>query len=117
MKFPVQTKPALWGVVAGAVAMAIVGFRWGGWVTGGNAEAAALQRANNAVVVALAPFCVEKFNHATGVATNLTELKKLDSYAQGQFVEKGGWATLPGKNAPEQMSAVAQACAVLLAGA
>jgi hypothetical protein len=116
MKFPVQTRPAFWGVVAGAVAMAIVGFTWAGWVTDGNAEAAALQRAN-AVVVALAPFCVEKFNHATGVAANLTELKKLDFWAQGQFVEKGGLATLPGKNAPEQVSAVAQACAVLLAGA
>ncbi len=55
MKFPVETKPALWGIAGGAIAMAIVGFTWGGWVTGGTAETAATQRANAAVVVALAP--------------------------------------------------------------
>ena len=31
-------KPALWGAAAGAIALAIVGFNWGGWVTGGTAE-------------------------------------------------------------------------------
>ena len=76
MKIPVETKPVLWGVVGGAIAMAIVGFTWGGWVTGGTAEAAASQRASSAVVVALAPICVEKFQHATDVPTNLAALKK-----------------------------------------
>jgi len=117
MKFPVETKPAFWGVVGGAVATAIVGFAWGGWVTGGKAESTALQRANNAVVVALAPVCAEKFKLTADVAANLTALKKADSWSQGEFVEKGGWATLPGSNSPEQVSAVAKACAVLLAGA
>ena len=40
-----QLKPALWGAVGGAAALAFVGFMWGGWVTGGNAEAMALKRA------------------------------------------------------------------------
>jgi hypothetical protein len=64
--------------------------------------------------VALAPLCVEKFQRASDVSANLAELKKADSWSQGSFVEKGGWATLPGKNSPEQVSAVAKACASLL---
>lgn len=115
MKIPVETKPAIWGVVGGAVALAIVGFTWGGWVTGGKAEASATQRVNTAVVVALAPVCVDRFQHATDVATNLAALKKTESWSQGDFVEKGGWATLPGSNTPEQVTAVAKACASLLA--
>jgi hypothetical protein len=117
MKIPVETKPALWGAVGGAVALAIVGFTWGGWVTGGKAEADATQRANSAVVVALAPVCVEKFKHATDVAANLAALKKVDSWSQGDFVEKGGWATISGSSPPAQVTAVAQACATLLASA
>ena len=114
MKIPVETKPAVWGVIGGAVALAIVGFTWGGWVTGGKAAAEATQRANAAVVVALAPVCVEKFQHAADVSSTLSALKKIDSWSQGDFVEKGGWATVPGSNSPEQVSAVAKACAVLL---
>jgi hypothetical protein len=117
MKFPVETKPALGGIAGGALALAIVGFTWGGWVTGGKAKTAALQGADAAVIVALAPVCVNKFQHAGDVSANLAALKKVDSWSQGAFVEKGGWATLPGSNSPEQVSAVAKACALLLAGA
>ncbi len=36
----------------------------------------------------------------------------------GHFVEKDGWATIPGSNPPTQVTVVAQACALfLLAGA
>lgn len=114
MNIPVETKPALWGMVGGAIAAAIIGFTWGGWVTGGRAESDATQRVNAAVVSALAPVCVEKFQGTADVAANLAELKKSDSWSQGAFIEKGGWATLPGKNAPDQVSAVAKACAGLL---
>src|SRR5438132_12891457 len=90
MKIPVETKPALWGMAGGAIAAAIVGFSWGGWVTGGKAEAEATQRAHGAVVLALAPVCVERFQRATDVSANLAALKKVDSWSQGDFVEKGG---------------------------
>ena len=117
MKIPVETKPVVWGIAGGAVLAAIVGFTWGGWVTGGRAEADAAQRANAAVVVALAPVCVERFQRAPEVAANLAALKKVDSWSQGDFVEKGGWATAPGSKASDQVSAVSRACASLLAGA
>jgi hypothetical protein len=115
MNIPTETKPALWGIVGGAVAMAIVGFMWMGWVTGGKAEQVASDRASAAVVKALAPICVERFQGASGAAANLTTLQKAESWTRGDLVEKGGWATLPGSVAPDQVTAVAKACALLLA--
>ena len=103
-------RPALWGAAAGAIALAIVGFSWGGWVTGGTAETLARNSAATAVVAALAPICVEKFRQAADASTNLVEMKKATyAWDQSKFVEKGGWATMPGSTAPN--SAVAKACA------
>ena len=114
MNIPIETKPALWGAAGGAIAAAVIGFSWGGWITGGKAEAAASMRVNEAVVGALAPVCVERFQRAGDAANNLTALKKADSWAQGEFVEKGGWAAMPGTSSPDQVTAVARACAALL---
>jgi hypothetical protein len=116
MEIPKETKaalkPALWGAAAGAIALAIVGFNWGGWVTGGTAETIAKNRAATAVVAVLAPICVEKFRQAAGASANLAEMKKATSWDQSTFIEKGGWATMPGSTEPD--SAVARACAETL---
>ena len=103
-------RAGLWGAAAGAIALAIVGFSWGGWVTGGAAETLAKSRAATAVVAALTPICVEKFRQAADASANLAEMKKAAYvWEQSKFVEKGGWATMPGSTAPN--SAVARACA------
>lgn len=109
-------KPALWGAATGATALAIVGFSWGGWVTDRTAETLAKNRAATAVVTALAPICVEKFRQAADVSANLAEMKKA-AYAsdQSRFIEKGGWATMPGSSEPN--SAVARVCAETLGSA
>jgi hypothetical protein len=117
VKIPIETKPALWGIAGGAAALAIIGFSWGGWLTGGKAEAATLTRVNDAVVVALAPVCVDNFQRAGDAGANLAKLKKIEAWSQGDFVEKGGWATVPGIPPSERTSAVAKACAVLLTAA
>ena len=117
MQLPVETKPALWGMAGGAIAAAIIGFTWGGWVTGSRAESDAIQRTNTAVVAALAPVCAERFAAAPGMESNLVELKKVDSWSRGEFVEKGGWATAAGKPPSDQVGAIAKACAVILAPA
>ena len=117
MNIPVETKPALWGMVGGAIAAAIIGFTWGGWVTGGKADTEAKQKSDAAVVLALAPVCVERFQRGPDVDGNLAALKKSDSWSQGAFIEKGGWATSPGAKAPDQLSEVARKCASLLSGA
>jgi len=103
-------RSVLWGAAAGAIALAIVGFSWGGWMTGGAAETLATNRAATAVIVALTPICVEKFRQAADASANLAEMKKATyAWDQSKFVEKGGWATMPGSTAPN--SAVARACA------
>lgn len=61
MKMPAELKPVLMGAAGGAVALAILGFTWGGWVTAGSAKTLADQRASDAVVAALAPVCVANF--------------------------------------------------------
>jgi hypothetical protein len=100
------------GAAIGAFAAMVVGFYWGGWVTGRTAQEMTKQSASSAVVLALAPICVDKFRQTTNAPDNLMELKKVSSWQQGSFIEKGGWATMPGSAAPD--SAVARACAELL---
>src|SRR5688500_20313243 len=63
-KLPTETKPFLWGAAAGAIALAIVGFNWGGWVTGGTSEKLAGTRADEATVAALTPICVAQFRRS-----------------------------------------------------
>jgi hypothetical protein len=102
----------LQGAAAGAILTLIVGFNWGGWVTGGTAKEMVQRSTSTAVVTALSPICVDKFQHSAEVAVNLAELKKVSTYQQASFIEKGGWATLPGND--NANSAVARACAELL---
>ena len=103
-------RSVLWGAAARAIALAIMGFSWGGWMTGGAAETLATNRAATAVVVALTPICVDRFRQAADASANLVEMKKATyAWDQSKFVEKGGWATMPGSTAPN--SAVARACA------
>lgn len=111
-KIPVSLKPALWGAVGGAVLLAIVGFSWGGWMTAGTAERTADQRASSAVVAALAPICVSQFQLTADAMAKQEEMKKIGVYDRNSFVEKAGWATMPGSAAPD--SKVAQACADLI---
>jgi hypothetical protein len=110
MQLPSETKPALWGAAGGAILLAIVGFTWGGWMTTGTANKLAGQRADSAVVAILTPICVEKFRQTVDSAANLAALKKIStSWGQGDFVEKGGWATRPGAASPDYV--LARACA------
>jgi hypothetical protein len=103
----------LQGAAVGAVATMIIGFNWGGWTLGSTVEKVAKERADSAAVVALAPICVDRFRQAANATENLSELNKI-SYAwdRGAFVEKGGWATMPGATSPD--SAVARACAEMI---
>jgi hypothetical protein len=87
----------LQGIAIGAVASMVIGFSWGGWMTGGTAIKLADERANTAVVAALTPICVEKFLQNSDAKANLAVLQKISSnWEQGQYLEKGGWATRPG---------------------
>jgi alpha/beta superfamily hydrolase len=94
----------------GAVASMVIGFSWGGWMTGGTAIKLADGRANTAVVAALTPICVEKFLQNSDAKANLAVLQKISSnWEQGQYLEKGGWATRPGASSSDYQ--LARACA------
>jgi hypothetical protein len=109
MKVHPGVKPAVWGAVVGAVAITVVGFSSLGWTLGSTAEKMANQRAETAVVAALSPICVEKFQQQTDAAAKLVAFNKVSSWDRRALIEKGGWATMPGSNSPN--SAVASACA------
>ena len=105
-------KRLLQGAAVGVAATIAVGFGWGGWMLGSSAKTLADSRASRAVVAAIAPICVDQFQRSADAAVNLTVLKKTDSWQQAAYVEKGGWATMPGSKAAG--SGVSQACAAIL---
>ena len=91
---------------------AAIGFNWGGWVTGATANKTAKEAADSAIVSVLAPICAEKFQQQADAGAKLVDLKKVSTWERCTFVEKGGWATMPGSSAPS--TGVARACAELL---
>jgi hypothetical protein len=105
-------KRLLQGVALGAFATLAIGFSWGGWMLGSTAKTLADSTANSAVVAAIAPICVDQFQRSADAANNLTALQKTSSWEQAAFVEKGGWAIMPGSKAAD--SGVPQACAAIL---
>jgi hypothetical protein len=103
-----------WACVAAVIATIVVGFSWGGWVTGGTSRAMAATAGDNARGELASAICVERFNAAPDAAAKLTEFKAItESYKKRQFVEAGGWATMPGQTTPDKLGV--QGCATALA--
>jgi hypothetical protein len=97
--------------VSSAAALAIIGFTWGGWVTGSNATELVRQRVQTELVEALTPVCVDKFNRALDAPAWLLELKKVASWwGRQRFVRYNDWA----KFGKESNSRVGDTCAVQL---
>ena len=104
-----KIKLGLWSAVGGAILLAIVGFKWGGWMTGGTAKAMAEEIAATAVAERFAPFCVAQFNRDSEKDQKLREFKEKDSWNGQKYVEQQGWATILGETTPD--SKVAEVCA------
>jgi len=108
MNFPDWVKPAVWGLVGGAIGAMIVGFIWGGWVTGRTAAEMQTASARSATIQALTPLCVAKGEQEP---EKLVALKEEDSWKQDDFVIEAGWVN----NVSEQYrTGVARACASVL---
>jgi len=102
-------------MVATAVLTMIVGFNYGGWVTGGTSQQRVTTGAEDAVALRLAPICVAQFNSDPQQASKLAELKAItSSWERPDYVKKQGWATMPGEQTPD--NDVASACTKLLMG-
>jgi dienelactone hydrolase len=113
MNIPEWVKPGLQGAAVGAAALAIIGFSWGGWVTGGTAKQMASDQSRLEVVAALVPICIEQSKLDPQVVATLALLKEASSYKRSDMLMETGWATMPGSSDPN--SAVARACVDRLA--
>jgi hypothetical protein len=102
-----------WSAIGGAIALAFVGFNYGGWVTGGTAAAMAKQIAADAVAERLGFICVAQFNQDSEKDEKRKEMMGKDSWDIGRYIEKQSWAIMPGENKSD--SKVADSCAKLLA--
>ena len=83
MQTPEWLKPGLYGAACGAVALAVVGFSWGGWVTGGTARTMAADQSEADVVAALSLICVDQSKRDPQLAERLAAIKAASSWERG----------------------------------
>jgi hypothetical protein len=89
-----------WSCAVCVVATLIIGFNWGGWVTGGSASAMAAKAAAGARAELAAAVCVNRFASGPNATADLASLKGSSSWQRGDFIEKGGWVTMAGAQKP-----------------
>ena len=101
------SKTMLFWSCAGSVVVAlVVGFTWGGWVTGGTAREMAGAAGDTSRYELASVICVEKFLAAPDAQAQLAALKAIDSsYRQRSFIEEGGWAVMPTKDKAARQAA------------
>lgn len=106
------SKTALfWSCAGCVVATMIVGFTWGGWVTGGTATEMAKDSAEGASAQVAAAVCVQNFMAANNAQPQLASLKEISSsWKRQNFIEDGGWTTIAG----QEYDDAAELCADLL---
>lgn len=105
------SKPMLvWAFVAGAVIAAGAGFTLGGWVTQSTAE----EMRDDARFELAGAVCVDNFLSMTDTQAQLEQLQTIRSaFQRRQFIEAGGWATMPGEETAARRTA--EVCARALA--
>ena len=101
----IKVKYGVWGLILGAGAAMIIGFNWGGWVTGSKSQAAT----DAALLSTRAAICVAQFTKGPKYQERLKELKATNSWERSTVIEKGGWDRMPGEEKAEP--AVGRACA------
>jgi hypothetical protein len=90
-----------WACAVSVIAAIIVGFSWGGWVTGGTAQEMAEDSAAQARQKLAAVVCVDRFMAAPDAGVQLTALQEITSpYGQSKFVADGGWAIIVPASSP-----------------
>ena len=95
-----------WACAGSVIAATVVGFSWGGWVTGGSAQEVVEESAAQARQELAAVVCVDRFMAAPDVGVQLAALKGRErSYQQSKFVEEGGWAIIVPASSPTDYQA------------
>jgi alpha/beta superfamily hydrolase len=106
-------KQTFWIALGCIIATLVIGFGFGGWVTGGTAQAMATQAAQESRLELAAAVCAEDFMGAADARERLAKLKNVEWYERDDLVAESGWATMPGES--DANSAVAAMCATRLA--
>ena len=101
----IKAKYGAWGLILGAVGAIVIGFNWGGWITGKTS----LATTEAAVLSTRAAICVAQFTKAPKYQERLKELKATNSWERAAVIEKGGWDRMPGEDKAEPT--VGRACA------
>ena len=84
------SKAALfWACAGSAIVATIVGFSWGGWVTGGSAREMAEDAAAQARQELAAVVCVDRFMAAPDAGVQLTALQEITSLLRAGQVRRG----------------------------
>jgi hypothetical protein len=105
----VKVKYGAWGLIFGAAVAMIIGFGWGGWLTGGTAKG----KTDEAVLASRAAICVAQFMRAPNHDRELKAFEETDSWKRSELIAKGGWDKMPGQE--EASGSVAGACATGIA--
>ncbi len=104
-----------WSTAASVVLTMVVGFTVGGWVTGGAATDRAEVAANDAAAQLAAVICASTFLAAPDAGVELAALKDKRAFERNSILEKGGWVSFAGSDAP--IKGAAKLCADRLAEA
>ncbi|OSP53781.1 hypothetical protein [Pseudoruegeria sp. SK021] len=112
MNFPEWLKPGIYGAAIGAVFVGVVGFSWGGWVTGGTAHDQAMAMSHDGVVASMVPVCLDMAQSDPARANKLETIQAASTYKRRDALMAAGWATVPGSDAPSRD--IAQACLTVL---
>ncbi len=112
MNTPEWLRPGIYGALIGAAFVSVVGFTWGGWVTGGTANKMAMMMSRNDVVTSMVPVCLERARLDPSRAGKLATITAAPVYQRRDALMAAGWATVPGADTPNRD--IAQACLVAL---
>ncbi|MBB4305603.1 hypothetical protein GGD81_004684 [Rhodobium orientis] len=107
MNAPEWLKPGIYGAVIGAVVVSVVGFTWGGWVTGGTADERAMTMARDDVVAAMVPVCLDMAQNDQERLEKLAMIRAASTYQRRDALMETGWATMPGTDGPNRDIAAA----------
>ncbi len=98
-----------WSCVAVSILTMVIGFTWGGWVTGGTAQEMTQEARRNLA----ATFCVNRFMADANAGSHYTEFMETSDWQRDEFIHDGGWATMPTLDRP--LAGIADLCADKLA--
>jgi hypothetical protein len=105
-----QTKQFVFGLIAGAVAVPVLGFSAFGWKLDTKVQTMAQEATTAAMKEAFVPVCMAQFRADPEASAHLASLKQeQNSHMRTLYIREGGWATPSGHSEP--VTGVAKACA------